>query len=683
MLPENPQYHHFVPRFLLRNFAVFKNPGKVVPKTSTKSKNRAPKPQKLTVLNLKSGIFDQGDVGDTFGIVDMYRDFKEAGRDQQKLERELSVLESAAGEIVARVKRVYDAGKDEVQLIRKDKDILRRFLFIMMYRNSTFAKRFETSREDYNSDDRELMLAYMDEKGFQTPRDVWFANIRAFLEVDLDGDGPKSLAGLTQRAYPMDARWFIAHMEAFFIAFCTPEKSEDEFLLTQNVYGVYEGPTSAGPWTDYHRFAPVSPKIMIVMRSLLLPVAGIVEEDETRQWLLELNTSQHPNPEKAGSFLQDIPISRARNNYSQVVNGKVEPLPTKMSRDKNVFYFPFFPLDHEYVQKINMICLENAYDTLAIVYKSPESLRVALEFYLMDKTPGFKVICPTLPDNMQVLDKLLRGTELLSHVRRDDKLLPYLKLLQKFAKQLGSMVEMEYNLIPGPGSTSDLKHNTIDGLRNSHKSLTDPVQKARSAKLGKSYWRVDILWRSRLIDVGETIESALWDMDQSKRIVQLIIKVDTSIKNCSGEVKRVVRQNREDLIASLTPRHVWLSVKCLRHIENSKATNQTTSFESNTDKEDVIVDGKHSILHIDWALLTFIANHIFKRDSLSRMIYRVFNIDHFLHQLPNFGLVNAFTYDEEGAKHTHQELELVFNKPGKRKLVASPAASTDFKLTQR
>ena len=491
--PERPQYHHFIPRFLLRNFAVFKNPGKIVPRTSTKTKNRAaPKPQKLTVLNLKSGTFDQGDVGDTFGIVDLYRDFKEsAGRDQQKLERELSVLESAAGEIVARVKRVYEAGKEEVQLVRKDKDVLRRFLFIMMYRNSSFAKRFETSREEYDCDDRELMLAYMDEKGFQTPRDVWFANIRAFLEVDLDGDGPKSLAGLTQRAYPMDARWFIAHMEAFFIAFCTPGENEDEFLLTQNVYGVYEGPTSAGPWTDYHRFAPVSPKIMIVMRSLLLPIAGIVEEDDTRKWLLELNTSQHPDPDKAGSWLQDIPITRARNNYSQVVNGKVEPLPTKMSRDKNVFYFRFFPLDHEYVQRINMICLENAYDTLAIVYKSPESLRAALEFYLTDKTPGFKVICGTLPDNMHLLDDFLRETGLLSHVRRDDKLLPYLKLLHKFAKQLGSTIEMEYNMLPRAGSTLELKHNTVNGLGNSHKSAIDPVLKARAAKLGESYCKVD------------------------------------------------------------------------------------------------------------------------------------------------------------------------------------------------
>ena len=209
---KSSQYHHFVPRFLLRNFAVFKNPGKVVQKTSKKTKNRPPRPQRLNVLNLKSGAFEHKDVGDTFGIVDMYRDFEKAGLDQQKLERELSVLESAAGEVVARVIKTYEAGKKEVQLIRKDKDILRRFLFIMMYRNSSFGQRFEKSKEDYDSDDRESMLAYMYKRDFKTPRDVWFVNIRAFLEVELDEDWINGMEELSKRAYLMDARWFYMHI---------------------------------------------------------------------------------------------------------------------------------------------------------------------------------------------------------------------------------------------------------------------------------------------------------------------------------------------------------------------------------------------------------------------------------------------------------------------------------------
>lgn len=103
--PQNSQYHHFIPRFLLRNFADFKYPGKIVPKTSTKTKKRAPRPEKLTILDLRTGLLREGDVGNTFGIVDLYRDFERASGDQQKLEKELSVLERTTGEILARVKK--------------------------------------------------------------------------------------------------------------------------------------------------------------------------------------------------------------------------------------------------------------------------------------------------------------------------------------------------------------------------------------------------------------------------------------------------------------------------------------------------------------------------------------------------------------------------------------------------
>ena len=452
--PQSSQYHHFIPRFLLRNFADFKNPGKIVPKTSTKTKKRAPRPEKLKVLDLKSGVFREGDVGSTFGIVDLYREFEKADGDQQKLEKELSVLERNTGEILARVKKSYDAGMKEFQLPRKEKDTLRRFLFIMMYRNSSFAERFKKSREDYDSDDREHMLAYMDERGFRKPREVWFANIRAFLEVELDQDWLAGMADLSRHAYPMDARWFFTHVQLFFIAFCTPKEAGGEFLLTQNVYGVYEGPESPGAWTDYHRFAPLSPKIIIVLRSLLLDSVGVEDEQGTSQMLLEQTKQMHLDPNNAGSWLQDIPITRARNNYSKVVNGKLEPLPTKMSRDKHVFYFPFFPLDDEYVQKINMICLENAYDTLAIVYKSAKSLRTALECYLTYKRPGFKFIYHSRPRYLESLRKVLLGDVLLAHAERGDKLLPYLQLLQKFATQLGSTVELEYNSIGGPETKS-------------------------------------------------------------------------------------------------------------------------------------------------------------------------------------------------------------------------------------
>ena len=471
---QRPPYHHFIPRFLLSNFAVFKNPGRIVPKTSARTKKPAPKPQKLAILDLKSGQFEQGDVADTFGIFDLYRDLDEASRDQYELEKRVSTLENDASKILRTVVQMYDAGKKEVQCLRKDRDLLRRFLFIMMYRNSGFARRFGKSREDYDSDDRQSMLAYMDDKGFQTPKDVWFADIRAFLEVDLTKDPGDLFEDIKQRAYPMDAEWFFAHMQTFFLAFCTPKNAGDEFLLTQNSYSVFEGPSSPGVWTDYHRFAPVSPKIMIVLRSCLLPSTGVGEGEDAKQVLLEKMKSMHIDPSRAGSFLEDLPITRARTNYSRVVNGRVELLPTKMSREKHIFYFPFFPLDHDHVQRINMICLEQASDTMKIVYKSSESLRTALDFYLPDKTPGFKAVYRTAPHNPKYLPLDPQQDGQTSNTRTEDKLLPYLQLLQKVAKQLGSTVKLEYGIL------DPLEILLVPALK--------VKQDARYEKLGESSW---------------------------------------------------------------------------------------------------------------------------------------------------------------------------------------------------
>ncbi len=183
----------------------------------------------------------------------------------------------------------------------------------------------------------------------------------------------------------------------------------------------------------------------------------------------------HLDPNTAGSWLEDLPVTRARNNYSQVVNGKVEILPTEISRDKHIFPFPFFSLDHEHVQKINMICFEQAAGMKTIVYKSPDNLRTALDYYLTDKTLGFKQVYPPPPDDPRYLHMVLQEDGQI-RLQTEDKMLPYLQLLHKFARQLGSSVELEYNLM-NPAQTILVPAMTVE-------------QKARYEKLGGFSWVV-------------------------------------------------------------------------------------------------------------------------------------------------------------------------------------------------
>lgn len=442
---EPSQYHHFIPRLLLKNFAVFKNPGVITARTSNSKKRKAPDPKRLNVLNLESGKREQADVGHTFGFVDIYRDFDVAQPEQHDWERRLSRLESDAGEIIARIKRLYEAGKEEVQFTRHEKDLLRRFLFIMLYRNRSFMSRFDKSAEDYDEDDQEIMHAYMEDRGFQKPKDVWFSNIRAFLDVDLDCEWDVWYEEIHKRAYPPDARWFFKSMQMSFLAICTPQRIADEFILTQNAYSIFEGPNDPGAWTDYHVFAPISPQLLLVTRNALLP-NGLDEDEEQRLILLEKMKSMHMNPSAAVSSLEDLPVAKARNNYSQVVDGRSVLLPTKIARHRHVFYFPFFKISTAHVQKINMIMLEEAAGTMAIIYKSPEALRRSLEHYLADDTPGFTVVYRDLPEVPHGFGLIFKRSHEIMMSRSPSTREPYLHLLEMFAKELGSHVAVRMDV---------------------------------------------------------------------------------------------------------------------------------------------------------------------------------------------------------------------------------------------
>jgi hypothetical protein len=106
------------------------------------------------------------------------------------------------------------------------------------------------------------------------------------MELKMDAKG-SWMAALVERIYPDDAKWFIAHTQMMYLALCTPVNKDDEFLLTENAYGIHEGPVSsridpksggfiATAYTEFHKFAVISPKLIMVLRSFVLPIP---EED--------------------------------------------------------------------------------------------------------------------------------------------------------------------------------------------------------------------------------------------------------------------------------------------------------------------------------------------------------------------------------------------------------------------
>jgi hypothetical protein len=443
------QYHHFIPRFILRNFThPYQPPDGPSKGTTTRNRRRKrgkyqPDEPMLYTLDLstpKATIMETA-VGRTFGLTDMYRDFADA-TNQHYLEEQLSKLESRAAGIISKIRKAFEAQERDLWLIRTERDILRKFLFIMKYRGSTMHKRFyHEGTEGYRADDRERLLQYMQENGFEKPVDVWFDNIKGMLELKMDTNG-RWMRDLQERIYPDDATWFIAHTQMMYLAFCTTSIEDDEFLLTENAYSIHEGPNSyrinphtgehtPTAYTEYHAFAVISPKLIMVLRSFLLPVPEEDNNKEIGDWrktMYQLNIGQHNNPVLSGSVLADLPIAKPRNSYSKIVDGRVVLLDGEdgTCRADHKFCFRFFPLETDHVNKINTIMLEESTEISAIVFKSYSAARKIFEHYLsLPAESGFKYVpdVPGMPDDPRTV---------------------FLKKLEEAVKKMGSSVTASY-----------------------------------------------------------------------------------------------------------------------------------------------------------------------------------------------------------------------------------------------
>ncbi len=106
-----------------------------------------------------------------------------------------------------------------------------------------------------------------------------------------------------------------------------------------------------------------------MIRSYLL-LSRFNEIEETRKQLLEIIKLMHIYPCNTNSCLEDLPIIKARNNYSRIVDSKVVANTTRLARDKYIFYLRFFRLGNNHVQRINMILLEEALNKKTVVFKA-------------------------------------------------------------------------------------------------------------------------------------------------------------------------------------------------------------------------------------------------------------------------------------------------------------------------
>jgi len=338
----------------------------------------------IKLYNLESGVLDFAKVGRSYGIPDMYKDV-----DHERayhVEELLSKLESDAARIYHRIKKDHESGKHNFSITRKDRNLLRKFLFVMRYRSHGFWSKYTGKIDTYEHGDRNSLMQFLNERSITDLRQVWLINLEVVIRTEIDADG-EWLQTIGRDMFGYDADMYVFHMEESYMAFCEPQSSEDEFIITNNGFGIFEGPVvydaanlqSLGAdgspprlgdpvYTEFHKLAPLSPRLILVLRSNYLRDEPI--------WVRRRKVSNEWDPRRnSDSLLQGLPIKPPKTHY-WLLSGKSKLVYTL----EDEFFFEIYKVKTEQVHMINAIMLEEA--TRSITWVSDESLVKSLRAFL-------------------------------------------------------------------------------------------------------------------------------------------------------------------------------------------------------------------------------------------------------------------------------------------------------------
>jgi hypothetical protein len=410
-----PQHHHFIPQFVLRTFSP-----SLQPRTNDNSSPspRSWKQAKSLKKNASVNFYDIADeslslqrVAKIYGHRDLYRvefshgegDGGEEVHDPNHVEKKLAQLESQAAVLFKRIRDDADGGKEAFDISRRDKDILRKFLYIMKYRGELFGKKYtlDSINEDHGRSPREkaAVRKLMAEKGFTSLKQVWAHHLRVIMDTPIDCEGNWRRTVRKEMVFD-NAENFIAHIDEFFMAFVKPlHPATDEFIVTDNGFGVFEGTVEYDtPYGlqifEYHNLAPISPRLMLVLRK------NILRDTQMNKGLLKLMRSQAvalPGmPPLRISLLEDLPVSPpATPNITALSPNRIPKF-----TDDDKFVFEISRLSQRHVHRINSIMLTEARS--GITFLSTRSMEMSLKAWINDEEFITSTAHPQYADMIQL-----------------------------------------------------------------------------------------------------------------------------------------------------------------------------------------------------------------------------------------------------------------------------------------
>ncbi|KAG0360392.1 hypothetical protein BG005_010867 [Podila minutissima] len=374
------QFHHYIPRFILKTFAdnfsqsttVFiTDTSSTYPSGLTLGKARKLRPKErpsynINVYRVEDHTMEPTDVARAYGAEDMYRDVTEA--DCMKFEKLLAKHESTSATFI---RQIWNEEED-LSLTRTQLMDMKKFLVVMMYRNESRRSQYSNQRFDLVTEIS--VKRHMDHKKFSSAQIVWFENLKWIIETPVEDILKEFRKALVARAEserptallsPYQGPIHVPELEDFgflmteTIACIWQAEAGSEFILSENCFGAWEGDIGI----MFHNFFIVSPRFAVVLVSKLYLTERIEKKPLWTSWF--------------GDKLHAFP----ETDYKKRPLSKDSGLATRFSHytPDDVFKYKRIVVTKEDVYKVNAIFLDARRRFLT--YKSNVCMYKSLRYY--------------------------------------------------------------------------------------------------------------------------------------------------------------------------------------------------------------------------------------------------------------------------------------------------------------
>ncbi|PFH48609.1 hypothetical protein AMATHDRAFT_65006 [Amanita thiersii Skay4041] len=361
------QYHHYIPRFILRRFRVVPESEAEGGNKKGKGKRHYYKPQDyVRYFDFETCRLEVRPVGRVYGVMNLYKDIKHV-ENEHYLEAMLAGLESSVGVVI---KKIHDAlERGEIKMKREELDGLCKFLFVMQYRMAVLSGTYydeghpwvvEIGSEEY----KWWVKRVKEEKGLENPIDIWLYFLGYFLttphhaitaraEEAMKRRGASSLPQEDEALEDFPAMDYMGLTGGFYLGIL--EAAEGcEFVLASNSAGMWEG-TAPGV-SCVHRLFVIGPRVILLLRkNEFRPDKQIPLEPTLGPVNSSLIDIEMPLPE-----VEDKPASDLTDRAFSAQNGVSSYLITRLTKEQT--------------ENVNLVTMTSVIDSGAVTFRSKEAM---------------------------------------------------------------------------------------------------------------------------------------------------------------------------------------------------------------------------------------------------------------------------------------------------------------------